>query len=385
MIPRLLTTTLLASVLPKHYSRLSMLFRLLQCAVVVSAADVFNYGAFTQTATYSIANQLGFFAAHHLNVVYHQVPNSTAAYASVLSGEYDLLTGTIDNAVNLRFNSGQNVTVLGQLDQGPDLVLASIPGITEISQLEGKPLIVDSPFSGYAYLLRKILSSSGLANNDYFFQVSISVPIVGLKTNENQTVGGTNLRYADLINGVLSNGSAVYATILTYPFTAYGEVLPAAQHPNILARVSTFENPISSSAFTVAQSALDDRDQAHLLVRFLSAMYAANLYLNNFQNQKCAIKAIQTQLNVTSATAALEYVAATNLTSGEISPDKKFAVNQAGLNNIIAVRKEFGGFSVAPNFNFTSATAPGPGKLIDYSLRDKAVAKLQKKLLSVGC
>ena len=367
-----------------------MLCRLVLCAAVVSAADVFSYGAFTQTATYSIANQLGFFIAYDLDVVYHQVPNSTAAYASVLSGEYDLLTGSIDNAVNLRFNSGKNLTVLGQLDQGPDLVLASIPGITEISQLIGKPLIVDSPVSGYAYLLRKILSSSGLAADDYFFQVSFFSPTIPcilavLWTYNNQTVGGTNLRYADLVGGVLPNGSAVYATILTYPFVAYGEALPAAEQPNILARVSTFTNPISSSAFTVAQSALDDCNQADLLVRFLSAMYAANLYLNNFHNQKCATQAIQTQLGVTSATAALEYIAATNLTTGEISPDKKFTVSQAGLNNIIAVREEFGGFSVASDFDFAAATAPGTGKLIDYSLRDKAVSRLQKNLLSVRC
>lgn len=148
------------------------------CAVIVNAADLFNYGAFTQTATYSIANQLGFFVAFDLDVVYHQVPNSTAANASVLGGEYDLLTGSIDNAVNLRFNSGQNLTVLGQLDQGPDLVLASIPEITNISQLIGKPLIVDSPVSGYAYLLRKMLSSSGLSRSDYFFQVNLSLHFV---------------------------------------------------------------------------------------------------------------------------------------------------------------------------------------------------------------
>lgn len=114
-------------------------------------------------------------------------------------------------------------------------------------------------------------------------------------------------------------------------------------------------------------------------------MYAANLYLNNSQNQKCATKAIQTQLNVTSGTAALEYAAATNLTSGEISPDKNFTVSQAGLNNIIAVRQEFGGFNVASDFDFAAATAPGTGKLIDYSLRDKAVSILQRKLLSVRC
>jgi len=126
-----------------------MLFHtILLCIPVTYAATLFNYGAFTQTATYSIANQLGFFTAYDLNVVYNQVPNSTFAYNQVLNGGYDLLTGTIDNAVNLRFNSQRNVTVLGQLDQGPDLVLASIPSITTVEQLRGKPLIVDSPVSG---------------------------------------------------------------------------------------------------------------------------------------------------------------------------------------------------------------------------------------------
>jgi len=66
----------------------------------------------------------------------------------VLNGGYDLLTGTIDNAVNLRFNSKRNVTVLGQLDQGTDLVIDSIPNITTFEHLRGKPLIVDSPVSG---------------------------------------------------------------------------------------------------------------------------------------------------------------------------------------------------------------------------------------------
>ena len=126
------------------------------------------------TATYSVANQLGFFTELDLNVVYSQVPNSTAAFSSILSGQYDILTATVDNALNYRFNQKQNVTVLGQLDQGPDLVVASIPSITSFDQLRGKPIIVDSPVSGYAYLLRKVLSAHGLelANGDYYFMVS---------------------------------------------------------------------------------------------------------------------------------------------------------------------------------------------------------------------
>ena len=155
-----------------------MLFRLIfLCIAAVQARglDSVNYGAFTQTATYSIANQLGFFTAYGLDVLYQQVPNSTYAYAQILNGGYDILTGTIDNAVNLRLNSNENVTVIGQLDQGPDLVLASSPNITSVAQLKGKSLIVDSPVSGYSYLLRKILSTHGLLlNTDYFFQVRSS-------------------------------------------------------------------------------------------------------------------------------------------------------------------------------------------------------------------
>lgn len=132
-----------------------------------------NYGAFTQTATYSVANQLGFFKAYGLNVTYLQVPNSTYGYAQLLNGGYDIMTGTIDNAVNLRFNQNQSLTVTGQLDGGPELTIASIPNITNITQLKGKSLMVDSPVSGYAYILRKVLALYGLLleNGDYTFQV----------------------------------------------------------------------------------------------------------------------------------------------------------------------------------------------------------------------
>lgn len=137
---------------------------------------IVQYGSFTPTATYSVANQLGFFSDQNISVVYNTIPNSTYGYSAVLDGTYDILTGTIDNDVNLRFNSNKTVTVLGQVDEGPDLVIASIPSITNISQLAGLSLIVDSPTSGYAYLLRKGLSANGLEfPTDYSFQVRISI------------------------------------------------------------------------------------------------------------------------------------------------------------------------------------------------------------------
>ncbi|RDW63713.1 hypothetical protein BP6252_11258 [Coleophoma cylindrospora] len=340
--------------------------------IAVCALDTLNYGAFTQTATYSIANQLGFFTAYELEVIYQQIPNSTFAYAEILNGGYDLLTGTLDNCVNLRFNSNKTVTVVGQLDQGTDLVLAATPNITSISQLRGKPLIVDSPVSGYAYLLRQVLSSYGLLleNNDYYFQ----------------TVGGTNLRYADLVAGKLPNGTTVYATILTYPFTAEGEGLSSAKRPNVLARISDFVNPVSSTALTVSQSSIGNSNKTNIITRFVAAMYAANLYLQDPTKKNCTLKAISRQLNVSSTVAQLEYTAATNNSSGEVGVGGNFTVNLQGALNIIGVRKKFGGFSsLSPDFDFTSALVPGHGKLIDYSIRDAAIKILKRDLLRTTC
>jgi len=121
-----------------------------------------NYGAFTQTATYSVANQLGGFQAYGLNATYFQVPNSTYGHSQLLTGGYDIMTGAIDNAVNMCFNQQHPLAETGQVDGGPELTIASIPSITSITQLKGKALMVDSPVSGYEYILRKVLALYGL-------------------------------------------------------------------------------------------------------------------------------------------------------------------------------------------------------------------------------
>ncbi|KAH8890364.1 periplasmic binding protein-like II [Thozetella sp. PMI_491] len=339
-------------------------------AVCSQALDTVQYGAFLPTATYSIANQLGFFTESGLEVVFNQVPNSTAAISSVLSGQYDILTATVDNALNYRFNQKQNITVLGQLDQGPDLVFASIPSITSVEQLRGKPIIVDSPVSGYAYLLRKVLSANGLelANGDYYFM----------------TVGGTATRYAALVEGALANGSAVYATILTYPVVVEGESLPAAQAPNILARISDYVAPITSSAFMAREASLSDPGKSALLARFLASMHAANKLLLNSKHKECSVKAIAAQLGISDDLASLEYASATDPLTGDVSPWNDFSVSSEGIMNVVETRKEYGGFGGLPaGFNFTAALVPGSHQLIDYSIRDIAI-ELYKRHPSKG-
>lgn len=141
------------------------LFAALFFPYVVNALDNITFGNFAHSATDCVARELGFYAHYDLNVIYAQIPNSTFAFQQLANGGYDVLSGQIDNAVNLHLNSNQSLTVLGELDpgeyswmclamsirsnrfQGPELVFASIPSITSVTELRGKTIIVDSPTS----------------------------------------------------------------------------------------------------------------------------------------------------------------------------------------------------------------------------------------------
>ena len=197
---------------------------------------------------------------------------------------------------------------------------------------------------------------------------------------ERQTVGGTSQRHDALVAGALPNGTEVYATILNYPFTVEGSSLPEGQAPNILARVSDYVAPLTSSVYTIRESALCNRPLTELLTKFLASMYAANRFLLDPKLANYSIDAIAAQLSVSHDVAADEYVSATNKVSGEVSLGGNFTVDPLAIMNDVLVREMFGGFGgVPPTFDFTAALLPGNGKLIDYSVRDAAVKCLDDK------
>lgn len=85
------------------------------------------------TATCFIAAHLGFFTANVFSVVYNQAASSPAAYISFFAEDYNDLIAFFDNALNNRLNLNENVTVLDRLNQGPDLIIASVPSINNAS------------------------------------------------------------------------------------------------------------------------------------------------------------------------------------------------------------------------------------------------------------
>jgi hypothetical protein len=179
----------------------------------------------------------------------------------------------------------------------------------------------------------------------------------------------------------------VYATILTYPFTVEGEALPTGLHPNILERISAVVSPVTSSAFTIRESSLNSSSETALLTRFMTSMYAAAQFLQTPANEACSVQAIAAQLGVSQSVAQSEYTSAVNAVTGEVSPPlNDFTVNQVGIMNDVQIRNEFDGFaSLSANFDFTAALTPGTGQLIDYSVRDAAVAAFNDRPLLGTC
>ena len=79
--------------------------------------------------------------------------------------------------------------------------------------------------------------------------------------------------------------------------------------------------------------------QRALLRTFIAAMYSANQYLADSAKKKCNIKAIASQLNVSTTIATSAYNSVIDPLTGETSsPGGNFTVNRQGLLYIIDVR-----------------------------------------------
>ena len=86
--------------------------------------------------------------------------------------------------------------------------------------------------------------------------------------------------------------------------------------------------------------------------------------------------AIARQLNVSTNVATQEYESATDPETGETASMQAgvFNVSRQGLLNVIDIRQLANGFvGAGTGFDFVDAIVPGPGKFIDYGIRDAAL------------
>ncbi|WP_201382959.1 ABC transporter substrate-binding protein [Ktedonobacter sp. SOSP1-52] len=285
-----------------------------------------QYGAFSQSISFIVAQRQGYFAQEGLSICYNQVTGSVQQFNDLLAGNYDLISTASDNVVNRYVNQQLPLQLFSSFDRGTglDLVANTSNGINSIEDLRGKSIIVDAPDSGFAYALEKILLEHGLslANGDYSFQ----------------PVGGVALRYQQLLAGQNTSGP-VYATLLSSPFTVLSTYQP---HLKILDTLSNYVNPYQGTSLASTRTYA----QAHpeVIEAFLRAMIRAQRYALDPANHDTLIGDIASVFNVSPQVANDILVDAFNAQTGESVNEE---LDTQGLINVINLRQQFNGFTTS--------------------------------------
>jgi len=129
-------------------------------------------GTFTRSLVLAVARTTGRFDAAGLSVVERSVASSSAQFASLESGEYDLVLTGPDNVIAYRFVHGNPlgrvmpVGVLAGVDRGLGLGLWAAPG-ADLEPGRGVRLGVDVAGSGFTFLAYDLLERVGLPPGSY--------------------------------------------------------------------------------------------------------------------------------------------------------------------------------------------------------------------------
>lgn len=265
----------------------------------------------------------GYFAGERLQVALTFTTGSVAQLTGLVRGEYDVVQTVPDNIVNLNTRpdafgldpsaSPQAVMLLGG-SIGPLSVYAR-RGITSAQGLLGTAIGVDNPTSGYALVLRDLLTRLGLVlGHDY--QVTIA--------------GGTHARCEALLRGDIA------ATVLYTPFD-----LRASDGGCVnLASTTNLYSAYASVATAAMRPWLDFHPD--IPTRYITAILRALHWLHDPANF-AAVRALmlaEPALGVAPSLVDRTYAAFVNPATGF---GRTAALDDAGLRQVIALRATYGG------------------------------------------
>lgn len=141
-------------------------------AAAQTKLDMVGFGGASNLPVW-IAQERGLFAKEGLEVAFDRTPSSGALFRNLMAGKYQVASAAFDNVV--AYVEGQAEQAIEGFDavsflgvHGGLVSLMTRPEIKGFGDMKGKPVAVDSPASGYALLLYRILDQKGLAKDrDY--------------------------------------------------------------------------------------------------------------------------------------------------------------------------------------------------------------------------
>ena len=287
------------------------------------------------------AQRQGFFEANGVAVQLSYTPSSAFLVQSLFDGKSDLATAAIDNLIAYQEGQGE-----AKIPDNPDLfafigcdsgfatVVAS-PAIKTFAGLKGKTISVDAMTTGYAFVVRELVTRNGLTESDVSFV----------------RAGGTANRYKELLAGNHD------ATLLRTPF----ELLAGNRSFNVLASAEALGAYQGTVGMTRRSWA---RDHEAALVGFIRAYAQATEWLYDRGNREI-VEALLVA-NIRDMTPALAKQAYDILLAEKGGLARNLAPDPAGIRTVLELRSKFG----APKKTLTD-----PTKYVDLTYYEKASAK----------
>jgi ABC-type nitrate/sulfonate/bicarbonate transport system substrate-binding protein len=292
-------------------------------------------GIFYQSLPMMAAQELGAYEREDLQVDYQKVSSSIQQFEHLRDDRYDIVQTSPDNVANYRLNDGNPVGgriasegFMG-MDYGMNLTLVVRPEIEEPGQLKGGTVAVDAPFSGFAYVLYKILRRAGLERAvDY----------------EVAPTGGVADRYTALLAGEFDG------TLLSGGF----ETRAVSQGFRIIGSVYEIASPYVGVMACAKDEWLDrNADEA---VRFIRASDAATRWCFDPANRDEAIAMLTRLPNTDQALAAQLYDVQLRDGVGVI---RDLGIEGAGIRSVLELRREFDGFESEPDLDALARSGGG--------------------------
>jgi ABC-type nitrate/sulfonate/bicarbonate transport system substrate-binding protein len=128
---------------------------------------VLRLNTFSQVSTVLAARHRGYLEEEGLALEVDIAEGSRPQMEALLAGRYDLVHTNADNVMRFRANGSPNLTIFLVLDTGIAQKLIVSPDIGGWADLRGRPVGVDAPDSGYAFVLYELLRLHGLERGDY--------------------------------------------------------------------------------------------------------------------------------------------------------------------------------------------------------------------------
>lgn len=273
-----------------------------------------------------VAKDRKLFEKEGINVEMTLTGSSVMQLEQLTAGGFDIGFQQSDHVVR-GVEQGADLFIFMAQSHAPDLSVVAAPGIKTFADLKGTEIAVDGARTGYAPLLRKLLTDKGLKDSDFTFT----------------EFGGSRERFDALKRG------AAFASLLNPPFDRN---LFAAGFGSLGSINDYF--PAYPGAIAAARRSWAQRHEGQLIA-FIRAFNAGYAWLQNPDHKAEAIRILPARLGILPEAAAKAF----DRFAGRPRPE----ISLEGLRQVIDVVWEAEGYKPPKGM---------PEKYLDLSCLEKA-------------